>query len=159
MPSGLRLSSACRGQPGARRIIRRWRQPTPPLQALGAGSEKRKRRTLPVGKDLEVKEVTPSERSDSSPSLSCQAAVERVWAEVLKRQDIKTHENFFDLGGDSLKALEVISRLQALLEIELPLMVFFEGPTIAHLAQVADELRPKPEPLAETPARDQALLK
>src|SRR5581483_6527917 len=42
---------------------------------------------------------------------------------------------------DSLKAIEVISRLQAQLNVELPLLAFFEEPTIAHLASVAEELQ------------------
>lgn len=68
-------------------------------------------------------------------------AVAKVWAEVLQRDNIGLNENFFDLGGDSLKALEVISRLHALLKVELPLIAFFEEPTIAHLSAVVDELR------------------
>ena len=71
-----------------------------------------------------------------------QAAVIEVWAEVLQRTDIKPTDNFFDLGGDSLKALDVIARLQASLALELPLIAFFEDPTIAHLANAIDQLRP-----------------
>jgi len=72
---------------------------------------------------------------------SSQAAVAQVWSEVLRVDEIDATKNFFDLGGDSLKAIEVISRLQALLNVELPLIAFFEEPTVAHLAAVADELR------------------
>ena len=69
-----------------------------------------------------------------------QAAVAQVWSDVLQIGEIDVTKNFFDLGGDSLKAIEVISRLQALLNVEVPLIAFFEDPTIAHLAAVADEL-------------------
>jgi amino acid adenylation domain-containing protein/FkbH-like protein len=65
-----------------------------------------------------------------------------VWSDVLKIEEIDATKNFFDLGGDSLKAIEMISRLQALLHVEVPLIAFFEDPTIAHLAAVADELLP-----------------
>src|SRR5216684_238810 len=75
-----------------------------------------------------------------SPAAT-QAAVARVWSDVLQVGEIDTTNNFFDLGGDSLKAIEVISRLQALLHVELPLIAFFEDPTIAHLTAVAEELR------------------
>ena len=67
---------------------------------------------------------------------SVRDAVAQVWAEVLGRENVGPNDNFFDLGGDSLKALEVISRLHALIGIELPLIAFFEDPTIAHLAHV-----------------------
>jgi acyl carrier protein len=72
---------------------------------------------------------------------SAQAAVAQVWADVLQADDVDPNKNFFDLGGDSLKAIEVISRLQALLNVELPLIAFFEEPTISHLVAVAEELR------------------
>ncbi len=65
----------------------------------------------------------------------------QVWSDVLQIGEIDATKNFFDLGGDSLKAIEVISRLQAVLHVELPLIAFFEDPTIAHLAAVADELQ------------------
>ncbi len=82
-----------------------------------------------------------------------QAAVAQVWAEVLQVQDIDAAKNFFDLGGDSLKAIEVISRLQAQLNVELPLLAFFEEPTIAHLASVAEELQQN-QRQAATPSLD-----
>jgi amino acid adenylation domain-containing protein/FkbH-like protein len=90
---------------------------------------------------------------------SAEAAVAQVWAEVLQVQadDLEVTKNFFDLGGDSLKAIEVISRLQALLDIELPLIAFFEEPTIAHLAAVAEQLRQQqPDTTAPSSAADQA---
>ena len=68
--------------------------------------------------------------------------VAQIWTEVLQRDDIGLNQNFFDLGGDSLKALEVISRLHALLGVELPLIAFFEDPTIAHLTEVVAALQP-----------------
>ena len=75
------------------------------------------------------------------PNLLAEAAVARVWAEVLGREGIRPGENFFDLGGDSLRAMEVISRLRAKLKVELPLVEFFEDPTIQHLAAVICELQ------------------
>src|SRR6266567_3434538 len=80
-------------------------------------------------------------RSPGMGVSATRAAVAKVWSEVLQTGEIDAKQNFFDLGGDSLKAIEVISRLQALLNVELPLIAFFEDPTIAHLAEVADELQ------------------
>jgi len=48
---------------------------------------------------------------------SVRDAVAQVWAEVLGRENVGPKDNFFDLGGDSLKALEVISRLHALIGV------------------------------------------
>jgi amino acid adenylation domain-containing protein/FkbH-like protein len=85
----------------------------------------------------------PASDSGGSPAAvsATEAAVAQVWNDVLQTGEIEATQNFFDVGGDSLKAIEVISRLQALLHVELPLIAFFEDPTIAHLAAVADEMR------------------
>ena len=72
-----------------------------------------------------------------------QKAVAEVWAEVLEKSPIAITDNFFDLGGDSLKAMEVIARLHASLGVEIPLLAFFEDPTVAHAAEVVDSLRPE----------------
>jgi len=84
--------------------------------------------------------VKTEEQKNASSQL--RDAISQVWAEVLQRSNIRASENFFDLGGDSLKALEVISRVHALLGVELPLIAFFEDPTIAHLSEVVAELQP-----------------
>src|SRR5712691_8980073 len=85
--------------------------------------------------------MTTSIKKSSGTGVSAtQAAVAQVWSDVLQVGDVDVTKNFFDLGGDSLKAIEVISRLQALLDVELPLIAFFEDPTVPHLAAVADEL-------------------
>ncbi len=69
-------------------------------------------------------------------------ALASIWAEVLRLPRVETNANFFDLGGDSLKAMEVIARVSEVLQVDLPLISFFEDPTVAHLAAVVDELKP-----------------
>ena len=69
-------------------------------------------------------------------------ALANIWAEVLRLPRVETDANFFDIGGDSLKAMEVIGRVSEVLHVDLPLIAFFEDPTVAHLAAVVDELKP-----------------
>lgn len=57
-----------------------------------------------------------------------------IWAEVLGDKPISIHDNFFDLGGHSLSAIQVIARLQESFDVELPVVSLFEAPTIAELA-------------------------
>jgi len=78
---------------------------------------------------------TAANRSASEEALA------GIFAEVLRRPSVETGDNFFDIGGDSLKAMEVIVRVGEVLQVELPLFAFFEDPTVSHLAAVVDELK------------------
>jgi hypothetical protein len=46
------------------------------------------------------------------------------------------HDNFFELGGNSLIGLKVISGLKRELNIDIPIVALFEGPTVSALAKV-----------------------
>ncbi|MCH8246794.1 MAG: amino acid adenylation domain-containing protein [Bacteroidetes bacterium] len=57
-----------------------------------------------------------------------------IWREILGREQIGAHQNFFDLGGHSLAAVQVINRLRHEFNVELPLRVIFEAQTVSQLA-------------------------
>jgi acyl carrier protein len=78
----------------------------------------------------------------SGGSSSSKEALANIWAQVLRVPSVGMGANFFDIGGDSLKAMEVIARVSEVLQVDLPLMAFFEDPTVTHLAAVVDELKP-----------------
>ncbi len=86
------------------------------------------RQALPVpteeepGRDLEM------------PSEGLESQVAGVWAEVLGVKRVGAMENFLELGGHSLMAVQVTSRLRAMLNIDLPLTCLFEAPTVRELA-------------------------
>ncbi len=62
-----------------------------------------------------------------------EAALSRVWAAVLDVPEPGVHDNFFALGGDSIKAIQVVARLQALgYAVRMPLL--FQHQTIGELA-------------------------
>ncbi|MFQ5749079.1 MAG: condensation domain-containing protein, partial [Planctomycetota bacterium] len=60
--------------------------------------------------------------------------------EVLQSEDVGIHDNFFDLGGQSLLATGLLSRLREAFRIDLPLRLIFEAPTAAALAWRIGEL-------------------
>lgn len=62
-----------------------------------------------------------------------------IWAEVLKRDSVGVHDEFLSLGGDSMLATMVVSRVRDALGLEIPMVYFFETPTIAGLAEMIDE--------------------
>jgi amino acid adenylation domain-containing protein len=70
-----------------------------------------------------------------APRSPVEEVVAKVWAEVLGVDQVGVHDNFFALGGHSLQATQVISRLQDAFELELPLRHLFESPTVAGLAK------------------------
>ncbi len=65
----------------------------------------------------------------------------KIWCDVLHVPQVEQSANFFDIGGDSLKVMEVIQRVSEEVQVDLPLIAFFEEPTIRHLAKVIDELK------------------
>ncbi|MEU2718366.1 phosphopantetheine-binding protein [Streptomyces sp. NPDC007205] len=69
----------------------------------------------------------------SEPSVREEIA--RIIAEVLRLDDIANDDDFFALGGHSLTASQVSSRIYRSLGVEVPLSVFFERPTVLGLAE------------------------
>jgi amino acid adenylation domain-containing protein len=74
------------------------------------------------------------ERQYEAPQGEVEAALAEIWGQVLHVERVHRHDNFFDLGGHSLMATQVISRIRQGLQVELPLKDLFESPTIAGLA-------------------------
>ena len=75
------------------------------------------------------------------PRTAAEEAVAAIWTEVLGCVHVGVADNFFDLGGHSLNATQVISRMRTVMEVDLPLRALFEGPTVADLARTVEECR------------------
>jgi amino acid adenylation domain-containing protein len=69
-----------------------------------------------------------------APAGETEVALAEIWEEVLGLSAIGATQDFFALGGHSLTAIQVLTRVRRRFEIELPLPDFFENPTIAGLA-------------------------
>lgn len=65
------------------------------------------------------------------PRSPIEQEVARIWREVLDLEDISVHDNFLDLGGQSLLATRIISRLQRAFQTELTVRSLLENPTVA----------------------------
>jgi acyl carrier protein len=69
-----------------------------------------------------------------APAFEIERVIISVWQEVLGCEGIGVRDNFFDLGGHSLRLAEVQSQLQAALLREVPMMDLFRYPTVRELA-------------------------
>jgi amino acid adenylation domain-containing protein len=70
-----------------------------------------------------------------APSSQMEAVVAGIFGQVLGQDRVSADADFFDLGGSSLSATKVTSRLSALLDRQVPVKLLFERPTVATLAQ------------------------
>ena len=78
---------------------------------------------------------------DGAPLTETAKAIAKIWSELFPLEDgIGIYDDFFDLGGDSLKAVELAVRLRAAFGVDLSLASLFERPTIDGLSQVVDML-------------------
>jgi len=69
-----------------------------------------------------------------APRTSIEEQLAGIWSEVLRVDRVGIHDNFFALGGQSLLAMQVISRVRKAFQIELPVYPLFANPTVEGLA-------------------------
>lgn len=73
-----------------------------------------------------------------APENETETALVSIWEEVLSRKEISTTENFFELGGDSIKAIGLLHRVQKQFSLQVKVIDFFTRPTVKLLAQEID---------------------
>lgn len=75
-----------------------------------------------------------------APRTPVEETLAKIWIDVLGCEQVGVYDNFFALGGDSLKATLVVSRVQKAFDVTLTLKTFFLGPTVADLAIVIEDI-------------------
>jgi amino acid adenylation domain-containing protein len=76
-----------------------------------------------------------------APRNPVEEAVAAIWVSVLGIERVGVHDSFFEVGGHSLAATQVVSRVREALRVELPLRRLFETPTIEGLASAVAEMQ------------------
>ena len=79
-----------------------------------------------IGSDTIMKAIAPRDEVE--------LAISRMWKELLKVNSISVTDNFFEVGGTSLAAIEFVAKLNQLFDIELGIGILFEYNTIQSLA-------------------------
>jgi amino acid adenylation domain-containing protein len=69
-----------------------------------------------------------------APQSALESDLASLWSEILSVAAVGVQDNFFDLGGDSIAAVRLTTRLQQFLDDDVMLAAIFEAPTIAKLA-------------------------
>ncbi|BAZ30183.1 amino acid adenylation domain-containing protein [Cylindrospermum sp. NIES-4074] len=84
---------------------------------------------------LPASEITSTEDVFVAPRTPQEEIVAQIWAQVLGIKQVGIYDNFFDLGGHSLIATQVISRIREAFGVEIPVAWLFEFQTVATLTE------------------------
>jgi len=60
----------------------------------------------------------------------------RIWENLLGVRPIEPDQNYFDLGGDSILAVQMFAQIEQMFQVKLPVAMLFEAPTLAELSQI-----------------------
>ncbi len=101
--------------------------PALPLTATG----KVDRKALPAPE----REPAAAGQAHAAPRSEAQATLAALWHELLAAERIGIHDNFFALGGNSLKVMQLRSRIRATFGVDVALRTLFEAQTVARQAE------------------------
>ena len=83
------------------------------------------------------------DRGFVAPQTPTQQRLAAIWRTLLKVEEVGITDNFFELGGHSLMVMQVVARIRRELEVEVPIRILFEDPTIIGLAKEVEEAKAK----------------
>ncbi|MGW9556199.1 amino acid adenylation domain-containing protein, partial [Nocardiopsis sp. NPDC055551] len=93
------------------------------------------RRALPAPEHTE-----PSEARFTPPMTLTEEIVAEVWANALKLDRVGREDDFFDIGGDSVRSIQVVGELGDMLDVQVPTRTLFDHPTLQSYAQAVEDL-------------------
>jgi len=106
-----------------------------------------------LAKKLGLEAPSPkTKREYEAPNSDVEQLLAGLWAEVLNADAIGATEDFLNVGGDSIKAAQLIARVQSVLDIELSITELFDAPTIRAQAKIVEGLL-LAEPTSDAVAR------
>ena len=74
-----------------------------------------------------------------APRNEVEQALVELWQTTLGVQQVGIHDNFFDLGGNSLTGIKVIGRVKERFNVQIPTVSLYEGPTVSALARLISQ--------------------
>ncbi|KEO82561.1 non-ribosomal peptide synthetase, partial [Tumebacillus flagellatus] len=144
--------------PRTEEILQHLQQQLPAYMAPSAIMILQEMPLLPNGK-VDRRALPAPEKSQgnrdtyAAPRIPLEETVAKIFAEVLNLERVSAEADFFLMGGHSLLATQAVSRLKNALDVQLPLRILFESPTVRSLAARISEMKqgelvsPKPREL------------
>ena len=86
-------------------------------------------------KALPTPDIIKRETEYVAPRTVAEKQLAQIWTEIIGVTQIGIYNDFFTLGGDSLGATRVISKIRETFQVEFPLQNFFEAPTVKNVAE------------------------
>lgn len=84
--------------------------------------------------------LTNSKNAVNSTNLNFQEKILKIWQTIFNNSLITVHDNFFDIGGESLLALQIIDELENQYSLQIPVIYLFEYPNVTLLSNKIYEL-------------------
>ncbi|HSF43045.1 MAG TPA: amino acid adenylation domain-containing protein [Thermoanaerobaculia bacterium] len=70
-----------------------------------------------------------------APRTPTEELLAEIWAEALRLERVSVHDEFLEVGGHSLLAMQLMSRIRSVFDVDLPLRTLYEAGTVARLAE------------------------
>jgi len=99
-------------------------------------------------KEYERNKLSEQKEDYDEPITSAEKKVARIWSEILGREWIGKNENFFEAGGGSIHAPEIVELLEKEFQTKLSVIDLFDHPTIALLAKHVEPQKVKKQDLS-----------
>ncbi len=87
------------------------------------------------------------------PGSLAEQTIAAIWQELLGIEQLGIHDNFFDLGGNSLIGIKVVARIKKELNVDITIVNLFEGPTVSALAALISQGQPGAPAFEESQSR------
>jgi amino acid adenylation domain-containing protein len=71
----------------------------------------------------------------TAANTAIEKVLAKLWAEIIEIDEVGIHDDFAELGGDSLLAAQIVSEVNSIFSLKQPLQTLFEAPTVAKLVE------------------------
>lgn len=115
------------------------------IDLIRAGERYRRDHAQPMSTGTSTQEHSEALANDSLPTNPVERVLSDLFAEVLGVDRVGIDESFFDIGGDSLTAMRLIAKIDAALDIQLPVTSLFNAPSVRSLGKQLADMSGTPE--------------